>query len=398
MAAFCKRLICILAVAGLIGCAGSSEKSSRWATIPPPARPPASVEPVTTIEPRLTAIPVAPTTSSSLPVAPTNSPPQPNPLPTSDTNAARSLSEWVALEVWSKDLHLGVPQRLWSSTNFTFELRATNGVIALTAGSNLARFNGLACHLGHAPRYGDGQLIVHVRDAEKTIRPLAGLTEGCLPVPSTVVIDPGHGGVNAGTRCLVNDRFEKEFTLDWALRLKPLLESNGWNVVLTRTNDVDVSLGDRVALAEELNAGLFVSLHFNSAFPRQDQSGIETFCLTPTGLPSTLVRDFEDDTTRVFPNNTYDDENLQYAMRVHAALLDGTGAPDRGVRRARFMGVLRGQRRPAILVEGGYLSNPQEAGLIATPEYRQKLAQSVAHALVPVTGRSEENGDAEPAK
>ena len=65
----------------------------------------------------------------------------------------------------------------------------------------------------------------------------------------------------------------------------------------------------------------------------------------------------------------------------HRRLLAATGAADRGVKRARFMGVLRGQNRPAILVEGGYLSNPEEARKIGTPAYRQKLAEAVASAL-----------------
>ena len=67
---------------------------------------------------------------------------------------------------------------------------------------------------------------------------------------------------------------------------------------------------------------------------------------------------------------------------MHRALLQVNGRHDRGVRRARFLGVLRGQRCPAVLVEGGYLSNPQEARRIADPAYRQKLAEAVAQALV----------------
>ena len=165
------------------------------------------------------------------------------------------------------------------------------------------------------------------------------------------------------------------------MRLEPLLASNGWNVVLTRTTDVDTSLSNRVTLADEVNADLFVSLHFNSG-ARQDQAGIETYCLTPTGMPSTLTRDYEDDVSRVFPNNAFDEENLQYAVRLHRAVLEGTGGSDRGVRRARFMVVLRGQNRPAVLVEGGYLSNLREAQSIADPEYRQKLAEAVAKALL----------------
>jgi N-acetylmuramoyl-L-alanine amidase len=137
-----------------------------------------------------------------------------------------------------------------------------------------------------------------------------------------------------------------------------------------------------VAAADRVQASLFISLHFNSAFPRQDQAGLETFCLTPVGLPSTVTRDFEDDPGKVFPNNEFDALNLCLAVTVHRALVEGAGVADRGVKRARFMGVLKTQVRPAILIEGGYLSNPEEAGKISRPEYRQQLAEAVSRALL----------------
>jgi N-acetylmuramoyl-L-alanine amidase len=83
-----------------------------------------------------------------------------------------------------------------------------------------------------------------------------------------------------------------------------------------------------------------------------------------------------------FPNNAFDAQNLQLALRLHRTLLAVNGNLDRGIRRARFLGVLRGQQRPAILIEGGYLSNPKEASMIARPAYRQKLAEAIAVALM----------------
>jgi len=74
-------------------------------------------------------------------------------------------------------------------------------------------------------------------------------------------------------------------------------------------------------------------------------------------------------------------ENLQLAVKLHSALLHASGEEDRGVRHARFIGVLRGQKRPAILIEAGYLSNPAEAKLIESADYRQKLAEAFAAAL-----------------
>ena len=98
-------------------------------------------------------------------------------------------------------------------------------------------------------------------------------------------------------------------------------------------------------------------------------------------MPSTLTRGYADIWSQYFPNNAFDAQNLQLAVRLHSALLRATGVEDRGVRRARFIGVLHGQHCPAVLIEGGYLSNPHEAKLIENPEFRQKLAQAVADAL-----------------
>jgi N-acetylmuramoyl-L-alanine amidase len=98
-------------------------------------------------------------------------------------------------------------------------------------------------------------------------------------------------------------------------------------------------------------------------------------------MPSSLLRGYEDDPRQIYPNNTFDAENLQLAFTLHRTLVQVTGAVDRGVRRARFMGVLRGQNRPAVLLEGGYLTHPTESKRIASPEYRQKLAEAVARGL-----------------
>ena len=127
---------------------------------------------------------------------------------------------------------------------------------------------------------------------------------------------------------------------------------------MTRTNDVDVPLPDRVQAAERAKADVFISLHFNSGLPNKELAGIETYCLTPAGLPSNLVRTYEDDPKALFPNNAYDEQNFQVAYKLHRSLMETSGAPDRGLRRARFMSVLRGQNRPAVLIEGGYLSIP----------------------------------------
>jgi N-acetylmuramoyl-L-alanine amidase len=285
------------------------------------------------------------------------------------------------MESWAKACQWSPPRYQGAETNLTCRVRTPNGGVTLSTGSQLASFEGTRYWLGYPPLSADGDLLVHHLDARKNLEPLGADRFPFPPVNGTVVIDPGHGGQNTGAQSVLDRTFEKEWTLDWALRLAPLLAAGGWQVVLTRTNDVEVSLADRVSLADAVEADLFVSLHFNSGFPNTELAGAETFCLTPVGLPSTLTRDYEDDLTKEFPNNAHDHQNLRYAFRLHRAILEATGAIDRGIRRARFMGVLRAQNRPAVLLEAGYLSSPGEAGLIATPAYRQRLAEAVARAL-----------------
>ena len=319
---------------------------------------------------------------------PTLAPPPTN-ATTGATHAASNhiVNVWIPLKKWSDDHKVGPMQRLSNDTVPTFALKAPNGLLILRAYDQVAYWNGMEFHLGFAPQVVNGQPVLSSLDLAKNIEPL--LHPLTLPdrTNRVIVIDPGHGGSNLGTKSVVDGSYEKAFTLDWAKRLAQILETNGWKVLLTRTSDVDMWLTNRVSFADTNKADLFVSLHFNAApSPADhDEAGIETFCVTPTGMPSTLTREYEDDATLIFPNNRFDAENFKYAIQVQRTVLKISGAKDHGVRRARFMTVLRGQNCPAILVEGGYLSNPREARRVADPAYRQKLAEAVAAALLEKT-------------
>ena len=291
------------------------------------------------------------------------------------------FNTWISLESWGKYNNLGKPIRVSPAPHATYQFQTTNAAMSIKVGSRVAYCNGLECWLGYAPQLINGLPYIHALDARKNFQPLLSLPGYRFKTNRTIAIDPGHGGKDSGARSIFNGEFEKTYTLDWAQRMARLLASNGWNVVLTRTRDADVSLQERVAAADRANADVFLSLHFNSGLPNRELAGIETYCLTPTGMPSHLVRTYEDDPRQSYPNNAYDEQNFQVAMRLHRTLLQSTGATDRGVRRARFMGVLRGQNRPAVLLEAGYLSNAGEARNIASPEYRQKLAEALARAL-----------------
>lgn len=339
---------------------------------------PAAAVVVTVPSPAPLAAPVP--LAAPAPVAPPAPPPAPAPLVVAwPSNWANS---WIPLESWGR--FNGAPDLRQSGTGFnaTYQLATSNGVLLLRPGGQTLRFGGLDFWLGFAPRLIQGRPYIHAIDARKTLQPLLALT---LPdwttTNRTIVIDAGHGGKDSGTRSCLNGQHEKEYVLDWALRLQRLLEARGWTVVQTRSNDTFLALADRVALAERVRADLFLSLHFNAAVGNSDLAGVETYCLPPPGMPSTLRRGFGDDPGEVLPNNAYDDQNLIWATVLHRALLTVPGTTDRGICRARFLGVLRNQNRPAVLIEGGYLSNPAEARRIATPAYRQALAEALAKAL-----------------
>lgn len=288
---------------------------------------------------------------------------------------------FTSLRQWAEAQQIGPPRLLTRSPLVTYSLSSARGVMVLAIGSREATWNGVTLHLGFAPEIIDGEIFVHGLDLQKSLEPFLCDPPMVFGTNRVIVIDPGHGGINAGTISVIDRRPEKEFTLDWALRLQPLLEHEGWRVYLTRTDDLDVAISNRVAMSENLHADLFISLHFNSLAPDQRPEGLATFCLTPVGMPSTVTRGYPDYWVQSFPNNYFDQQNVQLAEQLHRSLLHATGMEDRGVNRARFIGVLRGQRRPAVLIEAGFLSNPREAQRIESAEFRQKLAEAVAAAL-----------------
>jgi N-acetylmuramoyl-L-alanine amidase len=224
-----------------------------------------------------------------------------------------------------------------------------------------------------------GHLTLSKLDYEKVFVPL--FWDAPKAAVRRIVIDPGHGGKDTGK---VNGPYkynEKAATLDTAARLKILLEKQGFEVVFTRTKDVFVDLDDRPAVATSVKADLFISLHYNAG-PAGDTSsdGIETYCLTPAGQKSTNAGKAKS-TTSVEPGNRFDAANMSLAWGIQRRLLAGTGAEDRGIRRARFA-VLRTLSCPGVLIEGGFMSSRKEGAQIADAAYRQKIAEAVAAGIV----------------
>lgn len=171
--------------------------------------------------------------------------------------------------------------------------------------------------------------------------------------PSTVVVvDAGHGGHDRGG--IAGQRVsESMMNLDVALRLRSVLQSYGYRVVMTRDSDVFIPLGTRVAIGNSYRDAIFVCIHFN-ATPRRSASGIETYF--------------------------YSSQSLPLASAIHYYVAGGAPSANRGVRRRGFF-VLRRTTIPSVLVECGFLTNPTEAQYAQNAAYRQKLALEIAHGI-----------------
>jgi len=287
----------------------------------------------------------------------------------------------MPLARWAAEQKIGKPYKISNSPLTTYAIGSSNGVMVLAIGSREAIWNSSEIHLGFEPQMIDGEVYLHGLDLQKNLQPLLCGTPLAFGTNRVVVLDPGHGGVNAGTLSVLDKHPEKEFTLDLAKRLKPLLETNGWTVLLTRDSDTYVTNASRVVFANTHHANLFISLHFNSAAPDVRPAGLETYCFTPTGIPSSVTRGYADPWMEKLSSNDFDAQNLQLATKLQNELLHAIGMEDRGVRHVRYIEVLRNQQCPAVLIEGGYLSNPTEAKKIESAEYRQKLAEAIATAL-----------------
>jgi N-acetylmuramoyl-L-alanine amidase len=216
-----------------------------------------------------------------------------------------------------------------------------------------------------------------------------------------IVIDPGHGGNQEGASA-PSGHLEKHVALQLAKKLKAALEAQlSAEVVLTRDKDALVHLSERVEAANRHRPDAFISIHLNS-MPTQKQrestQGIETYFLSPaaSGDEARKVAARENaesaaqakgpsgDTLAFILADLQRSETLQDSSRlayaVHEALVAGTGAADRGVQQAPFY-VLMGLSAPAVLVEAGFISHPDEAKKLLQSEYQDQIAAAVAKGL-----------------
>lgn len=271
----------------------------------------------------------------------------------------------------------------WAGPNgFALAWQAKDKVVVATGKGHRIRleidsrkidFDGVSVTLAFPVALKSGEAHVAPLDLEKTLIPLVYpvRAETASPI-KTICIDPGHGGKDPGN--MEGKRMEKDYTLLLAHELSRQLREAGYRVFSTRSQDSFMELEDRPAFANKHKADLFISLHFNSAVAKS-AAGVEVFCLTPAGAASSYARP-EAGGGAWLPGNRQDAENILLAHSVQKAMVRSTEASDRGVLRARFA-VLKTAKMPAILVEGGFMSNPAEGGQITQAAYRKKIAAGI---------------------
>ncbi len=171
--------------------------------------------------------------------------------------------------------------------------------------------------------------------------------------PRSIVIDAGHGGIDRGG-IPGQEVAEKAMALDVAQRVAKKLRAADYRVIMTRDTDIFVPLSSRVAIANSHPDAEFVCIHFNSA-TRVGANGIETYY--------------------------YRSDSAQLAADIHRQVVGGTETDNRGIRRRGFY-VLRRTSIPSVLVECGFLTNPEEAQLALQSSYRERLAERIVNGVM----------------
>lgn len=258
-------------------------------------------------------------------------------------------------------------------------------IMEFTGGSREARIDRVKHWLSFPPLYFAGTMYISRMDLSKTIDPLMRPQRIPQLQPfRTVVLDPGHGGHDRGA--VNRSGSEKNYNLDIARRVRVYLKAAGLRVLITRKGDNFIPLEGRPAAATRLQredpGTIFVSIHCNDSGQRfSPATGLEVYSLTPRGAPNSNDNFLE---RRNFSNelgHTKDHASHTLATAIQHSMLGHVTMMDRGVKRARFA-VLRRATTPAVLVECGFLSNPRDARLLNSVEWREQLAKAIAGGII----------------
>jgi N-acetylmuramoyl-L-alanine amidase len=235
----------------------------------------------------------------------------------------------------------------------------------------------------------------------------AGPRRDLTPGIRTIVLDPGHGGTETGAVGPAGT-LEKELTLTLARDLEARLERSGIRVILTRNADSNLPLDNRPAIANQNQGDLFISIHLNSSLG-SGAHGAETYFLSTEATDPTAARRAAAENVEATPTpapeggappdpgarQALEDlqlilwdlaqthhlaESQRFANLVQGELNQALQLRDRGVKQAPFR-VLMGAAMPAVLVELGFISNPEEEKKLQDPEYRGALIESLVRAI-----------------
>ena len=296
---------------------------------------------------------------------------------------ALAADDWQIIKVSGQDYlsvdnvsrFYGLPAGIAASGE-KVEFEAAKNPLEFVSGSREVMINGARSWLCFPAIEQNGKLLVSRTDVAKTIEPLVRPHR----VPNvgkvqTIIVDPGHGGYDKGQ--VSRYGYEKDFALDVARKLRPLLLSKGLRVIMTREGDYFVPLEVRAQIANKARDSIFVSIHFNASNDDRNATGFEIFSFTPRGAPSTSDSAVAPSALSTQPGSAVDAQSLALSACSYHSLLGHIPEYDRGIKRARFA-VLRLTKVPAVLIEGGFLTEQGQCKLIAQKEWRAKLAHAIS--------------------
>jgi N-acetylmuramoyl-L-alanine amidase len=255
-----------------------------------------------------------------------------------------------------------------------------------------------------SPASGRGHVTVEPPAPSEQPEPPQRVAAAAFPLAvRRVVLDFGHGGIDPGASSA--NLAEKDVTLDIGRRLRTLLESNGFEVIVTRPDDRTIRLRERARLANDSRSDVFVSIHVNSLMSHLSSHGVETYYLGPTSDPKLTKLAAEENSMsgysmadlRKLLDGVYADarrdESRQLARTVQQQLYSrlrnsDPGLENWGVKRAPFV-VLVATDMPAILAEVGCISNDKEAAMLGKADYRQKIAEALFSGIHAYAGAAE---------
>ncbi len=185
-----------------------------------------------------------------------------------------------------------------------------------------------------------------------------------LNMEKIVVLDPGHGGSEPGTKGLT--LIERDINLALGLKVGEILKQKGIRIEYTRCDDSFIDRESRACLANDLNAALFVSMHHNG-YENPDVSGTECYYYAPMENPDLFVQK---------------DQRLRLATLIQNELISQLQRKNRGVKNNQAFTVLLKTKVPSALAEVAYLTNPAEEQLVQQNDFKDLAAQAIANGII----------------